>query len=79
MSIVSKQRHEKRPTPASGRPRQFGKLSRRVPLNLTAMQDEMHRANKAAPVTKTRGAFGGCTAAVRKTRDHNSERIKAAA
>jgi len=69
MSIQSRKRNEKRPTPISGRPRLRGALTKPAPLDITAMQREMHAANAASPIIKPRGAFGGVTKAARKTRE----------
>lgn len=69
MSIESQKRNKKCPSPVSGRPRLRGAISKPAPIDITAMQRQMHAANAAAPSIKTRGAFGGVTKAARKTRE----------
>lgn len=61
MSIKSRARNPNQPTPVSGRPRRFGELSTTAPVNLTELQDNMHKANLTAGSGELCGAFGSPT------------------
>lgn len=59
MSLASRARHVKRPSPLGNRPRLFGKLSTVGPMDFTSLQDQMHRANQGVLSPRaTTGAYG---------------------
>lgn len=68
MSIASRARNTKQPTPESGNPRRFGLIQHRTRFCLTDEIRIWHTAAKSAKTTKTRGAFGGVTLEARKQR-----------
>jgi len=79
MSIASRQRHQKQPSPESGRPRQRNARPSEKPLNITQFQDIAHKANVASRTKKLAGAFGSveCAARAAKRNARIEARIEA--
>lgn len=69
MSIASRARNTKQPSPESGNPRRFGLIQHRARIRLTDDILGWHAATKGSgKPRKKHGAFGGVTLAARKQR-----------